>query len=58
MFNQYLPGEEVNFLHLGEIGNFVRGDFVRRSDFGNLNLFQSQKQHSVNTEPQLKSRLA
>ena len=41
---------------LGEI--FLPGEGnLRRSEFGNLNHFQSQKQLSVNTEHQLKSQL-
>ena len=31
---------------------------LTRSDFDNLNLFQSQKQHSINSENRLKSKLA
>ena len=48
----------------GKIGNFAGGIFLpggenlRRSDFANLNLFHSCKQHSVDTEHQLKSKLA
>ena len=43
----------------GEIGNFVGVDFLlgggklRRSGFDHLNLFQSEKQLSVNNEYQL-----
>ena len=46
------------------IENFAGGTFLsgggnlRRSNFDDLNLFQSQKQLSVNTEHQLKSKLA
>ena len=48
----------------GGIGNFTRvgGIFLsgegnlRRIDFDNSNLFQSEKQLSVNTEHQLKSK--
>ena len=46
------------------IENFAGGIFLsgggnlRRSNFDDLNLFQSQKQLSINTEHQLKSKLA
>ena len=42
---------------LGEDFLFV-GRNLRRSDFDHSNLFQSLKQHSVNTEHWLKSKLA
>ena len=34
------------------------GENLRRSDFDDLKIFQSYKQHFVNTEHQLKSTLA
>ena len=42
----------------GENLNFNSGGIVRRSDFYHLNIFQSYKQNSVNTERNLKSNLA
>ena len=48
---------------MGGIINFAWGIFLpgdenmRRSDFGDSKLFQSQKQHSMNAEHQLKSKL-
>ena len=39
-------------------GSFLPGEGnLRRNDFDNLNLFQSEKQLSVNTEHQLKPKL-
>ena len=49
---------------MGGILNFAGGIFLlgcenlKRSDFDNSNLFQSEKQHSMNTERELKSNLA
>ena len=59
VFQIVLRGKQENPLSRG-IGNFAGGIFLssggnlRRSDFEHLNLFQSQKQDSVNTEQQLK----
>ena len=56
--------EGVNSPQLGETRNFAGVIFLhgsanlRRSDFDNLSLFQSRKQLSVNTEHQLKLKLA
>ena len=40
-------------------GNFLTdGEILRRSGFDDSNIFQSKKQHFVNIEHQLKSKLA
>ena len=51
-----LPQLKVNGIAKG-FNLYGVGD-LRRSNFDHLNLFQSQKQHSVNIEHRLKSKLA
>ena len=42
----------------GRGGGLPGGENLRTSDFDDSKIFQSQKQHFVNTEHQLKSKLA